>query len=338
MTKEEILDTLKAVKYPPYEKDIVSFAMVKYVKVEGNSAEIKIFTGGAADIAEKVAREASQKLLQKFPNCEFKVSLLAEDPSKKVPLHAEKIPAGMEGVKFIVAVASGKGGVGKSTVAANLAKALARKYSKNGEANVGLIDCDIHGPSATILFGEKIFPSVNEQQKIVPPVMDGVKAISMGMLVDDSQPLIWRGPMVSGAIKQFAEEVEWGKLDAMVLDLPPGTGDAVLSVVQTIPIKGALIVTTPNQLAATTALRGAMVFEKSDVKIFGVVENMAYLEMPDGSREYIFGEGYGDFAAKKLGVEVIARIPIDKTLHTDKVSESSQKIFEELADRITAMQ
>ena len=156
----------------------------------------------------------------------------------------------------------------------------------------------------------------------------------MGMLVDDSQPLLWRGPMVTGAIRQFVEEVEWGKLDAMVLDLPPGTGDAVLSVVQLIPISGALIVTTPNELAATTAVRGAMVFEKSDVRVLGVVENMAYMQMPDGTREYIFGEGFADDAAAKLGTKVLARIPLDKTLHTQNISEQTTRIFDAIADEI----
>ena len=334
MTKEEIIEALKAVKYPPYSRDIVSFGMVKYVKADGDFAEVRIFTGGAPETAEQITREASAVLAEKFPHAKFNVSLLAEDPSKKPPTPAKQVPEGLAEVKFIVAVASGKGGVGKSTVAVNLARALARKYSKGGEARVGLIDCDVHGPSAAILFGEKVFPSVNEKQKIIPPQLGGVKAISMGMLVDDSQPLLWRGPMVTGAIRQFVEEVEWGKLDAMVLDLPPGTGDAVLSVVQLIPISGALIVTTPNELAATTAVRGAMVFEKSDVKVLGVVENMAYMQMPDGTREYIFGEGFADDAAAKLGTKVLARIPLDKTLHTQNISEQTTRIFDAIADEI----
>ena len=311
MTKEEILDALKAVKYPPYSKDIVSFGMVKYVKIDGKKAEIKIFTGGAEDTAKKVVSDSAHELSKKFPDCEFNVSLLAEDPSKKQPVHAESSPEGMSGAKFTIAVASGKGGVGKSTVAVNLARALAERFSTGGSAKVGLMDCDIHGPSATILFGEKVFPSVNAQQKIIPPQMDGIKTISMGMLVDDSQPLLWRGPMVTSAIKQFAGEVEWGELDAMVLDL-----------------------TTPNELAATTAVRGAAAFDKSGVKILGVIENMAYLQMPDGTREYIFGEGYADDAAKKLGTEILARIPIDKSLHTRDISEGARNIFRELSRKI----
>lgn len=333
MTKEEILNTLKAVKYPPYSKDIVSFGMVKYVKTDGSHAEVRIFTGGEKEAAKKVVLEATKVLEAAYPNAKFDVVLLAEDPAKaQAPAPKNETLAG---VKMKIAVASGKGGVGKSTVAVNLAKALAEIFSKDGEARVGLMDCDIHGPSAAILMGEKVFPSVTPDEKIVPPTIDGIKVMSMGMLVDDDQPLIWRGPMVTSAIKQFAEQSEWGELDAMVIDLPPGTGDAVLSVVQIIPLDGALIVSTSNNLAATTAARGAMVFEKSGVRILGVLENMAYFQMPDGSKEYVFGEGFADEAARKLGTEVVARIPIDKSLQSGNPSEASRKIFLELARRIS---
>lgn len=333
MTKEEILNTLKAVKYPPYSKDIVSFGMVKYVKTDGSRAEVRIFTGGEKEAAKKVVLEATKVLEAAYPNAKFDVVLLAEDPAKaQAPAPKNETLAG---VKMKIAVASGKGGVGKSTVAVNLAKALAEIFSKDGEARVGLMDCDIHGPSAAILMGEKVFPSVTPDEKIVPPTIDGIKVMSMGMLVDDDQPLIWRGPMVTSAIKQFAEQSEWGELDAMVIDLPPGTGDAVLSVVQIIPLDGALIVSTSNKLAATTAARGAMVFEKSGVRILGVLENMAYFQMPDGSKEYVFGEGFADEAARKLGTEVVARIPIDKSLQSGNPSEASRKIFLELARRIS---
>lgn len=333
MTKEEILNTLKAVKYPPYSKDIVSFGMVKYVKTDGSRAEVRIFTGGEKEAAKKVVLEATKVLEAAYPNAKFDVVLLSEDPAKaQAPAPKNETLAG---VKMKIAVASGKGGVGKSTVAVNLAKALAEIFSKDGEARVGLMDCDIHGPSAAILMGEKVFPSVTPDEKIVPPTIDGIKVMSMGMLVDDDQPLIWRGPMVTSAIKQFAEQSEWGELDAMVIDLPPGTGDAVLSVVQIIPLDGALIVSTSNNLAATTAARGAMVFEKSGVRILGVLENMAYFQMPDGSKEYVFGEGFADEAARKLGTEVVARIPIDKSLQSGNPSEASRKIFLELARRIS---
>ena len=335
MTKEDILNTLRAVKYPPYSKDIVSFGMVKYVKVEGDRAEVRIFTGGDAEPAKKIALESTKLLESTYPGCKFEVVLLSEDPSKSAAPVPKSETLSNVGIK--IAVASGKGGVGKSTIAVNLVRAFAEMFPPKGEARVGLMDCDIHGPSASILLGEKVFPDVTPDEKIVPPTIDGIKVMSMGMLVEDDQPLLWRGPMVTSAIKQFAEEMVWGNLDAMVIDLPPGTGDAVLSVVQTIPLDGALVVTTPNNLAATTAARGAAVFEKCGVKILGVVENMAYFQMPDGSKEYIFGEGFADGAAARLNVPVAARVPIDKTLHTDTPSEAARGIFSELARNIADM-
>ncbi len=332
MDKEGILKVLSSIKYPPYEKDIVSFGMVKYVKVDGNHAEVRIYTGGNKEQALDITKRASEVLHAAFPGRRFEVLLLEQNPSNAAPKANEDT---MKSVRWKIAVASGKGGVGKSTVAVNLARAFAKKFS-GASARVGLMDCDIHGPSASILFGKKVFPTVNENKEIVPPEIDGIKVISMGMLVDDDQPLIWRGPMVSGALKQFAEEVAWGDLDVMVFDFPPGTGDAVLSVVQTVPLSGAVVVTTPNSLAAQTAARGAMLFEKSNVKMFGIVENMAYFEMPDGSKEFLFGEGFADGAAAHLGIPVLARIPIDKSLQTAEVSQQSAAVFDGLADALIA--
>lgn len=333
MDRDSVIRALAKINYPPYERDIVSFGMVKYVKVDGNNTEVRIFTGGDETLSQNLIKRVSEFLHAEFSGCKFNVILLKEDPAKSAPQPEKTL---LQNAKFKIAVASGKGGVGKSTVAVNLARALARKFSKNGEARVGLMDCDVHGPSATILFGKKEYPMVDENRKIIPPEIEGIKVISMGMLVDDDQPLIWRGPMVSGALKQFAEEVTWGELDAMVFDLPPGTGDGVLSVVQTIPLSGAVIVTTPNNLAAQTAARGAMLFEKSNVKMLGVVENMSYFEMPDGSKEFIFGEGFAEDAAKKLGVDVLERVPIEKSLQTANAKESSQKIFDSLAEKVLA--
>ena len=330
MTKEDILQVPSGVKYPPYSKDIVSFGMVKYVKCQDNFAEIRIYTGGDKTLAEKVVRESAEVLKKAFPDCEFNIGLLENNPTP--PPRVPDKSAVLTGVKFKIAVASGKGGVGKSTVAVNLARAFSRIFSKNC-ARVGLMDCDIHGPSASILFGSSVFPTVNQQRKIIPPEIDGVKVASMGMLVDDEQPLLWRGPMVTSAIKQFGEEFEWGDLDVMVFDLPPGTGDAVLSTVQLMPIDCAIIITTPNLLASKTALRGAMVFEKTNIKIAGVVENMSYI-MVDGKPEYVFGQGCAEEVAKHLNVDILATRPIDKTLHTQSISAHSQAIFDDLAKKL----
>lgn len=328
MDKESIVKVLSKVKYPPYEKDIASFGMVKEVRIDGETVVVGIYTGASDEKNALIEQEATKAILDAYPNSHPHVIMLKEDPAKKnaVSPNAETL----KDVKRIIAVASGKGGVGKSTVATNLARALAKIYSKDGEAKVGLMDCDIHGPSATILFGEVPSPTT-DGEKIFPPVADGVKTISMAMLVDDSQPLIWRGPMITGAIKQFANDVDWGKLEFMILDLPPGTGDAVISATQVIPISGAIIVTTANKLAEKTATRGAKLFEKTNVPILGIVENMAYMKLPDGTKMKIFGEGDAEECAKELNTKVIAQIPIDPSLQSETPSPEIQEVFDNLA-------
>ncbi len=328
MDKESILKILGKVKYPPYEKDIVSFGIVKEVFIDGANVEIGIFTAAKKEKNDLLSAQIKEILEENFKNINVSVKILESDPAKdKASAPAKETLAN---VKVKIAIASGKGGVGKSTVAANLARAFAKIFSKNKEAKVGLMDCDIHGPSAGILLGKTAHPT-SDGEKIFPPEKNGVKTISMGMLVDASQPLIWRGPMITSAIKQFANDVEWGELDIMVLDLPPGTGDAVISVAQIIPLNGAVIITTANKLAESTATRGAKIFEKMNIPILGVVENMSYLELFDGSKMKVFGEGDAEACAKELSTSVLAQIPIDTSLQTDKPSEKSEKLFDKLA-------
>ena len=331
MDKESVLKVLSKILYPPYQKDIVTFGMVKEVRIDGDTLAVGIYTGVKKDKDELIERLAREALEAAFPNVHAHVIMLENDPAAA----AAPTPSAetLKDVKLKIAVASGKGGVGKSTVAVNLARAFARIFSDSENARVGLMDCDVHGPSATILFGE-VPQLLSDGEKIFPPVTDGVKTISMGMLVDDSQPLIWRGPMITSAIKQFTSDVAWGELEIMIFDLPPGTGDAVISVAQTIPLSGAIIVTTANKLAEKTATRGAMIFEKMNVKILGVVENMAYLQMPDGSKNRLFGESSAKECADKLSTELLCEIPIDPTLQSEHPSESASKIFDELAREI----
>jgi ATP-binding protein involved in chromosome partitioning len=224
----------------------------------------------------------------------------ADGPPAKQPI---------PGVRFVVAVASGKGGVGKSTVALQLALALQRA----GQA-VGLMDADIYGPSLPLMLGTQQRPGLNEDKKIVPVLAHGLRCMSVGFLIGEKTPLIWRGPMVMGVVRQFIEEVDWSGLDFLVIDLPPGTGDAQLTMAQIVPVSGAVIVSTPQQLALLDVVRGLEMFQQLDMPILGVVENMAWLELPDGSRIHPFGEGGARRLAQERGVPLLAELPLDPQL------------------------
>ncbi len=226
--------------------------------------------------------------------------------------NAKKQTALPEGVRSVLAVASGKGGVGKSTVAANLAVALARDGYR-----VGLADMDIYGPSVPTMFGVRgQRPTVNEQRKIQPLEAHGVKLLSMGMLVDDARAVVWRGPMASSAVRQFLGEADWGTLDVLVLDLPPGTGDVHLTIVQTVPVTGAVIVSTPQEVALADARKAVTMFEQVSVPVLGFVENMAYFTPPDlpDRKYYLFGRGGVVRLAEKLGAPLLGEIPIEQTV------------------------
>jgi ATP-binding protein involved in chromosome partitioning len=211
----------------------------------------------------------------------------------------------LPGVRHILAVASGKGGVGKSTIATNLAVGLARRGHK-----IGLMDADIYGPSLPTMMNLQGRPLSTPERKILPLEAHGVKCMSIGFLVDETEPVIWRGPMVMGVIRQFLQEVVWGSLDALVVDLPPGTGDAQLTLIQAVPISGALIVTTPQDVAVLDAIRGVEMFKKLDVPVVGVVENMSWLDLPDGGRMEPFGSGGGQRTADRFGVPLLAQLPL----------------------------
>ena len=210
------------------------------------------------------------------------------------------------GVKHIVAVASGKGGVGKSTVATNLAVALERAGFR-----VGLMDADIYGPSLPLMMNVSGRPFANADKKILPLEGHGVKCMSIGFLVDPNEPIIWRGPMVMGVVKQFLHDVAWGELDVLFIDLPPGTGDAQLTMIQAVPLSGAVIVTTPQEVALLDAVRAIEMFKKLEVPVLGIIENMSWFELPDGSRTHLFGEGGGARTAERYGVPLLAQVPLD---------------------------
>lgn len=222
------------------------------------------------------------------------------------PLTAKLLP----NVKYTIAIASGKGGVGKSTVAVNLALALSKLGFK-----VGLLDADIYGPSIPLMMGVEGKPQIYQDSgsnKMLPLQNYGLKLMSIGFLIDDDNPVIWRGPMASGALKQFMSDVEWGELDYLIYDLPPGTGDIQLTLVQTIPLTGAIIVTTPQEVSLIDAKKGLKMFEKVNVPVYGIVENMSYFIAPDTGKKYdIFGKGGGENLARELKTTFLGGIPID---------------------------
>ncbi|MEX0326156.1 MAG: Mrp/NBP35 family ATP-binding protein [Puniceicoccaceae bacterium] len=311
--KETIRSALKAVKYPGFSRDIVSFGLVENISVDGTSVSIRInVTTGDETVPLKI-KTASEEVVKAVDGVEgVMVEVAVQKPKSGTPGGGTaRQPQGIPGVKKIVAVASGKGGVGKSTVSVNLACAMERILrEENDFKGIGIFDCDIYGPSIPLMMGINARPEI-EDEKIVPPSNYGIKVMSMALLVDEDSPVIWRGPMINNAISQFAQHVSWGELDVLVVDLPPGTGDAQLSLVQTLPVDGAVVVTTPQAAAVNVAARGARMFDKVNVPIVGVCENMSFLEGPDGSRNHIFGKGGGQWTAEALEAPLLGEIPLD---------------------------
>ena len=251
---------------------------------------------------------------------------IKEEKSKK--LSKDKSVNKIEGVKNIIAIASGKGGVGKSTVSINLASAFSLIGKK-----VGILDADIHGPSIPHMLGLKGKPELNSKKKIVPFEFRGMKVMSIGFLVDEDQPVVWRGPMVHSAIKQMATDTDWGDLDILIIDMPPGTGDAQITVSQHLPLNGAIIVSTPQPVALNDAIKAIGMFKKVNIDILGIIENMSYLLLADGTKENIFGENGAKEMSKNLNIKFINEIPLDK-----KIRESSDNgvpfVFTELKGQI----
>jgi len=306
VTEEQITEALKRVKYPGFSRDIVSFGLVKGIRIDGGAVTVQLALATNEPAIPQAIKTQSETVLRETPGVESAKVL--------IDIHAPPAGAGagvgatrIEGVRHVIAIASGKGGVGKSTVAANLAVALEKT-----EARVGLCDCDIYGPSISLMFGSRDRPMATEDNRIIPIEQYGLKLMSMGFLLDDTAPAILRGPMVTRYTQQFLRQVEWGELDYLVLDLPPGTGDIQLTIVQTVALAGAIIVTTPQEVALIDARKAATMFEKVNVTVLGLIENMSYFACPsDGKRYDIFGSGGGDREAKRLRVPLLGQIPID---------------------------
>jgi ATP-binding protein involved in chromosome partitioning len=306
ISEGQVRDALRSVRYPGFSRDIVSFGLVKSVKIDNGEVRVQLALATNDPNIPAAIKNDSEKVLGAIDGIrtvKVLIDIHAPPAGAGAGVGATQIP----GIKHVIAVASGKGGVGKSTVAANLAVAL-----EQTKARVGLCDCDIYGPSISLMFGTRERPVATEENKIVPIEQYNLKLMSMGFLLDDASPAILRGPMVTRYTQQFLRQVEWGELDYLVLDLPPGTGDVQLTIVQTVALAGAIIVTTPQEVALIDARKAATMFEKVNVPVLGLIENMSYFISPSDNKRYdIFGSGGGEREAKRLRVPLLGQIPID---------------------------
>ncbi|MEM0980700.1 MAG: Mrp/NBP35 family ATP-binding protein [Cyanobacteria bacterium P01_H01_bin.58] len=304
-----VLTVLRPVQDPELQKSLVELNMIRNVAIEGGAVSFTlVLTTPACPLREFIVEDCEKAVRQLPGVTSVDVAVTAETPQQTSLPNRQ----GISGVKNIIAVSSGKGGVGKSTVAVNIAVALAQTGAK-----VGLIDADIYGPNAPLMLG-LTEASVKVQQGATGEVLEpafnhGIKMVSMGFLIDRDQPVIWRGPMLNGVIRQFLYQVEWGDLDYMIIDLPPGTGDAQLTLAQAVPMAGAVIVTTPQTVALSDARRGLRMFQQLQVPVLGIVENMSYFVPPDmpDKRYDIFGSGGGANTAKELNVPLIGSVPLE---------------------------
>jgi len=301
LSEELVLGALGQVQEPELGRDLVSLGMVKELRIEGANVGFTLeLTTPACPLRDQIEREARQAVEALPGVSEVQIQFTANVPTDGKPRGRIDRP-----IRNAVAVASGKGGVGKTTVAVNIAVSLAR-----AGARVGLLDADIYGPNVPTMMGVDHMPTPRDNQ-MLPAEAYGVKLMSIAFLVKPGQPLIWRGPMLHSAIRQFIADVDWGELDYLIVDLPPGTGDAPLSLSQSLPLTGAVIVTMPQKVSLEDASRGLEMFRTMDVPILGVVENMSFLELPNGEHMDVFGEGGGKRLAEQAGVPYLGGIPMD---------------------------
>src|ERR1700736_6576998 len=322
VSEAQVTDALKSVRYPGFSRDIISFGLVKGINIDNGDVTVQLALATNDPNIPATIKNDSEKVLRTLAGvraAKVLIDIHAPPGGAGAAVGTARIP----GIKHVIAVASGKGGVGKSTIAANLAVAL-----EQTESRVGLCDCDIYGPSISLMFGTRERPMATEENKIVPVEQYNLKLMSMGFLLDDTSPAILRGPMVTRYTQQFLRQVDWGELDFLVLDLPPGTGDIQLTIVQTVALSGAIIVTTPQEVALIDARKAATMFEKVNVPVLGLIENMSYFVSPsDGKRYDIFGSGGGEREAKRLRVPLLGQIPID--IATREASDRGMPIVAE---------
>jgi ATP-binding protein involved in chromosome partitioning len=303
VTPQQVLEELKKVKYPGFARDIVSFGMVKDIEVGSRGVNVILApTTAREEIVQQIREAVAASVLQMPGVPAVEVTVTApEQPAQRV----QRGPAGVPGVAHVLAVASGKGGVGKSTVAVNLALALSQLGHR-----VGLLDADVYGPSVPLMLGLTERPQSTADKRIIPLERFGLKVISLGLFIAEGTPVIWRGPMINKLLTQFLREVEWGELDYLVLDLPPGTGDAQLTITQQVPLDGGVIVTTPQDVALEDVKRGVKMFQQVNAPVLGVVENMSYYICSCGDRAELFGHGGGAAVAKQFNIPFLGEIPL----------------------------
>jgi ATP-binding protein involved in chromosome partitioning len=303
VSKDQVLSVLRTIQDPDLHKDIVTLGFVKEVKIEGDEVDFTIeLTTPACPVKDQMKAEAEQKVAA-LPGVKVARAKMTAEVRARGGFGRQAVP----GIRNILAVGAGKGGVGKSTTSVNLAVALQRKG-----ARVGLMDADVYGPNIPQMLGSTDSPEVSEDKKMIPPEAHGLKVISMGMLVPPDQPVIWRGPMLHGAVQQFMRDVAWGELDYLIVDLPPGTGDIALSMAQSVPMAGAVVVTTPQGVSVSDVRKAVAMFRQLNIPILGVVENMSYFVCGHCSeRTDIFGNGGGSRMAEDMGIPFLGEVPID---------------------------
>ncbi len=334
-TPQEILERLRAVPYPGFTRDIVSFGMVKDIEVGSSSVTVHLAPTTAQQEVLAEIEAAVRNAVLSMPGVPARVEIVRAAPPPR-PRGPQPIP----GVRSVVAVASGKGGVGKSTVATNLALALTTLGSR-----VGLLDADVYGPSVPLMLGIAEKVAAGEDRRIIPVERLGLRVISMGMFLGETTPVIWRGPMVTKLVTEFIRNVEWGMLDVLVVDLPPGTGDVQLTLTQQLPITGGVIVTTPQDVALADVRRGIAMFRQVNAPVLGVIENMSWHLCPGcGARAELFGHGGGAAMAREAGLPLLGEIPLvtaireagDRGLPIVAADPAHQqsRAFREVAERV----
>lgn len=316
LTPEAVRQALREVLCPGTKRDIVDIELVGEITVDGSEVTVEIVQTSERDELIAEIQERVAELVSDLPGVSA-VNVNTSRPQAASHGHqhqeapdpwAERAP--LDGVQRIIAVASAKGGVGKSSVAVNLALAL-----KESGHRVGLLDADVYGPSVPAMLGAGEPPEITPDKRVVPATVRGLQMISMGLMLPPDQAVVWRGPMVFSAVKQFLKDVQWSDLDYLVVDMPPGTGDAQLTLVQQVPLAGVLMVTTPQEIALADVRRGIQMFQGVQVRVLGIIENMSYFVCPDsGKSYYIFGSGGGRKVAEQFGVPLLGEIPIEPTI------------------------